>query len=63
MSMRQRMTRQRISFFRTIDEAPRRDLKSVLGDFNAQMGGDRHGIERTIGLFASSEHLSGNGDD
>ncbi|RCN49463.1 endonuclease/exonuclease/phosphatase family protein [Ancylostoma caninum] len=46
----------------TIDEAPRQDLKIVLGDFNAQLGGDGHEIERTIGPFASSEHLSDNGE-
>ncbi|KIH68286.1 hypothetical protein ANCDUO_01384 [Ancylostoma duodenale] len=46
----------------TIDEAPRRDLKMVLGDFNAQLGRDRHGIEGTVGPFASSEHLRDNGE-
>ncbi|EYC22099.1 hypothetical protein Y032_0018g3711 [Ancylostoma ceylanicum] len=46
----------------TIDEVPRRDLKIILGVFNAQLGGDRHGIERTAGPFASSEHISDNGE-
>ncbi|EPB74122.1 hypothetical protein ANCCEY_06793 [Ancylostoma ceylanicum] len=45
-----------------IDEVPRRDLKIVLGDFNAQLGGDRHGIERTVGPFASSGHIGDNGE-
>ncbi|KIH59374.1 hypothetical protein ANCDUO_10400 [Ancylostoma duodenale] len=31
-----------------IDEAPQRDLKIVLGDFNAQLDGDRHGIEEPL---------------
>ncbi|KIH43570.1 hypothetical protein ANCDUO_26421 [Ancylostoma duodenale] len=31
-----------------IDEAPQRDLKVVLGDFNAQLDGDRHGIEEPL---------------
>ncbi|EYC02892.1 hypothetical protein Y032_0097g3001 [Ancylostoma ceylanicum] len=46
----------------TIHEVPRRDLKIVLGDFNAQLGGDRHGIERTFGPSASSGHISDNGN-
>ncbi|RCN41573.1 hypothetical protein ANCCAN_12475 [Ancylostoma caninum] len=46
----------------TIDEAPQRDLKIVLEDFNAQLRGDRHGIKRTVGPFSSSEHLSDNGE-
>ncbi|EYC25469.1 hypothetical protein Y032_0012g1911 [Ancylostoma ceylanicum] len=45
-----------------IDEVPRRDLKIVLGDFNAQLGGNRHRIERTVGAFASSGHISDNGE-
>ncbi|VDO92145.1 unnamed protein product [Heligmosomoides polygyrus] len=46
----------------TIDEMPRRDLKLVLGDFNTQVGGDRNGMEKSVGAFASSDHLSDNGE-
>ncbi|VDP55298.1 unnamed protein product [Heligmosomoides polygyrus] len=46
----------------TIDEIPRRDLKLVLGDFNAQVGGDRNIMEKSVGAFASSDHLSNNGE-
>ncbi|VDP14484.1 unnamed protein product [Heligmosomoides polygyrus] len=33
----------------TIDEAPRRDLKIVMGDFNAKLGGDQAGLEKVVG--------------
>uniref|UniRef100_A0A7I5E8S3 Reverse transcriptase domain-containing protein n=1 Tax=Haemonchus contortus TaxID=6289 RepID=A0A7I5E8S3_HAECO len=46
----------------TIDNAPRRDLKIVLGDFNAKIIGNRCGFESTVGPFASSEELSNNGE-
>ena len=46
----------------TIDELPRRDLKIVLGDFNAQLCSERQGFERTIGPFASSTRFSDNGE-
>ncbi|VDP54423.1 unnamed protein product [Heligmosomoides polygyrus] len=35
----------------TIDETPRRDLKIVMGDFNAKLGGDQAGLEKVVGPF------------
>ncbi|VDO82783.1 unnamed protein product [Heligmosomoides polygyrus] len=45
-----------------IDKMPRRDLKLVLGHFNAQVDGDRKGMEKSVGAFASSDRLSNNGE-
>uniref|UniRef100_A0A7I4YL78 Endo/exonuclease/phosphatase domain-containing protein n=1 Tax=Haemonchus contortus TaxID=6289 RepID=A0A7I4YL78_HAECO len=46
----------------TIDNAPRRDLKTVFGDFNAKINDNRCGFESTVGPFASSKELSNNGE-
>lgn len=32
----------------TLDEIPHHDLKIVLGDFNAQLGSDRNGLELLV---------------
>ncbi|PIO71019.1 hypothetical protein TELCIR_07095 [Teladorsagia circumcincta] len=45
----------------TVDNTLKRDLKIVLGDFNAKLGGDRCGSEGTIGP-CSPEELSSNGE-
>lgn len=44
----------------TFDKIHHCDLKNILGDFNAQLGSDRNGLEPTIGPFTLSEHLSNN---
>ncbi|XGW34021.1 hypothetical protein V3C99_018069 [Haemonchus contortus] len=38
-----------------IDDIPRRDLKLIIGDFNAKLSQDRTGFERAIGPFAPSQ--------
>ncbi|VDO92783.1 unnamed protein product [Heligmosomoides polygyrus] len=45
----------------TIDEAPRRDLKIVMGDFNAKLGGDPAGLEKAVGPFTSASDTNEHG--
>ncbi|XGW34020.1 hypothetical protein V3C99_018069 [Haemonchus contortus] len=45
-----------------IDDIPRRDLKLIIGDFNAKLSQDRTGFERAIGPFAPCEQHSNNGE-
>uniref|UniRef100_W6NF69 Endonuclease exonuclease phosphatase domain containing protein n=1 Tax=Haemonchus contortus TaxID=6289 RepID=W6NF69_HAECO len=45
-----------------VDDVPRRDLKLIIGDFNAKLSQDRTGFERAIGPFASCEQHSNNGE-
>lgn len=35
-------------------EAPRRDLKIVMGDFSAELGGDQTGLEKVVRLFMTA---------
>lgn len=46
----------------TLVEMPHLDLKIVLSDFNAQLGGYRNRLKLSVGPFPSSEHLSDNGE-
>lgn len=43
-----------------VNDIPNHDLK--MQDFNAQLGGDRLGLETVVGPHASSTHLSDNGE-
>ena len=45
-----------------LDEIPNHDLKVLIGDFNAQLGRDRRGLESVIGPHASSNSFSDNGE-
>uniref|UniRef100_A0A7I4XVA6 Endo/exonuclease/phosphatase domain-containing protein n=1 Tax=Haemonchus contortus TaxID=6289 RepID=A0A7I4XVA6_HAECO len=45
-----------------VDDTPRRNLKLIIGDFNAKLSQNRTGFERGIGPFASCEHHSNNGE-
>lgn len=44
------------------NDIPNYDLKILIGDFNAQLGGDRLGLKTVVGSHASSTHLSDNGE-
>ncbi|RCN35652.1 hypothetical protein ANCCAN_18488 [Ancylostoma caninum] len=45
----------------TIDEA-HDEISELSLETSTHLGGDRHGIKSTVGSFASSEHLSDNGE-
>ena len=44
------------------DEIPNHDMKILMGDFNAQLGGERRGLENVVGAHASSHFFSDNGE-
>uniref|UniRef100_A0A915J2K9 Craniofacial development protein 2-like n=1 Tax=Romanomermis culicivorax TaxID=13658 RepID=A0A915J2K9_ROMCU len=44
------------------DDIPNHNLKILIGDLNAEVGGDRLGYEGVIGAHASSTWLSDNGE-
>ena len=41
-----------------IDEIPLHDIKLLMGDFDAQIGKSRQGMESTIGLYGSSNIIN-----
>jgi len=44
----------------TIEELPKKDVKIIIGDWNAKVGTDNVGWEQVIGSHSYGEHNDGN---
>ncbi len=45
-----------------ISEVPRHDVTVLCGDFNAQIGANRQGLEHVIGPYGTGRHTTNNGE-
>ncbi len=60
--LRKQMTLKRYVLQTVTDDIPRHDLKTIIGNMNAQFSCNRQGFKDNTGPFRSSKHLSDNGE-